>query len=1031
MARGIRRFALAALVMVVVSPGAAAAVPTSVTPPGVPKVLRVTSTIEGVELVWSAADYVAGQPAPTSWTVRRSASEEDKAWTIANTSGLGSVTLRDDELPAGSQAEYTVTALADGVEGTPSPPVHGVHVADPGPFSPARRALTMTWDREDGSHKSAALLDTTGNPPIVTPVFTGVGLSDVTYGGRSYVSLPWPIEDGSYQVGTGPGLVEVIARAEAGCNQPSGIVTVRHAAPSRTGWWKSLTVDADLECDDGFHLRIEGRFATPEGVSAVSGPATTTIGTSAGTTATREIEVRNTGDEPVSLGSARIVHTGQLDPSGVVNVAGSTCQGTVLAPAATCRIGVTQARPTDAGVWARYAGRLVVETGRGEVGVGTVIGTAEDELMGPQKVTATGRPGRTVVSWATGGENGSSTYTVLDSDGRTLGTSTSSPVTLNGLAPGAHDIRVRQTVDDGRVYTSALRRLVVPAEWVFVSSGSGVRAYGVEADAASADGLLVGESANPQMTNVHLSASPTRSELAAADVFDPRVHFFNDHTVLGRWTPATTVGVGRPRYRPDGAVLAVQRPGVTQGEVQVQSPAILLRDRASGAVTEVPGSSTYFLTDWAPDGASLLVIPMDGPGLYRMNPSTGAVTPVPGASDVYDAAVSRQGRLLVVRLPGGSILWEYSLTGGVAKDLGIYVYGSEFSWDPTGTRVAIGSQAWSSSSTGSLWDFSTATPRKIRDLPKSTSIAWWDPQSSAPEPKTTVPSWTSASPTLSIAATDPDDAPGGLSTACRLDAATAWTPCSGAFQPGTLSAGAHTVTVRATDPSGRSGESSATWKVDPAAPSTSTTALPSATLTTSIPVSWSATDSGGSGVSRYDLRYRRASTSSGLGSYTYPTALQGTTARSTTLAATAGYQYCISVRARDVAGNVGSWSAERCTVVALDDRSLAAGKGWSRGTSAAYVYTTYSRTTTGKASLTRTGVSARRVGLVVTTCSTCGSLDVWVGGTYAGRVSLVSSTWRTRQVKWLPAFASTKTGTLTIRATTSKTSVVDAALVSH
>ena len=274
MARGIRRFALAALVMVVVSPGAAAAVPTSVTPPGVPKVLRVTSTIEGVELVWSAADYVAGQPAPTSWTVRRSASEEDKAWTIANTSGLGSVTLRDDELPAGSQAEYTVTALADGVEGTPSPPVHGVHVADPGPFSPARRALTMTWDREDGSHKSAALLDTTGNPPIVTPVFTGVGLSDVAYGGRSYVSLPWPIEDGSYQVGTGPGLVEVIARAEAGCNQPSGIVTVRHAAPTRTGWWKSLTVDADLECDDGFHLRIEGRFATPEGVSAVSGPAT-------------------------------------------------------------------------------------------------------------------------------------------------------------------------------------------------------------------------------------------------------------------------------------------------------------------------------------------------------------------------------------------------------------------------------------------------------------------------------------------------------------------------------------------------------------------------------------------------------------------------------------------------------------------------------------------------------------------------------------------------------------------------------------
>lgn len=1021
----------AVLVAVLVATATSGTLPvaSAAVPPGTPHILKITSTIEGVELVWSAADYQAGQPTPTSWEVRRSADGQDRVWTLANTAGLGSVTLRDDDITSGVTAGYTVVALADGLASAPSDVVQGVRVSDPGPFDQARTALTVTWDREDHTHRSGALLDTSGNPPVVTPVFTGVGLSDQPYGGGSwYVAVPWPIQDGAYLVGTQAGAVEVIARAGAGCNAPSGSLTVKHAAPTRTGYWKSLTLDADLTCDDGFTLKVQGRIASPDPVSAVAADGITTVPAAAGTSSTRLVEVRNTGSSPVALGGERILWSGESDPAGVMTVTGSTCRDVVLAAGASCTVTVEQSRPAGAGAWLRYLGRLVVQTSHGEVGVGTVMGTAPEELMGPQAVIAQGRPGVSQFSWTNGGENGHSTYAVVDEGDRVLGSGISSPIVVSGLAPGEHHVRIRQTVSDGRVYTSPARRMLVPKDWVFASSATGVRAYGITSDAAAADGLVVAEWPPARMTAVVLEASPNRKEVIATDRYEPRVFTFNDRTIVNQW--AAGVRLDRPRPRPDGAVTAFQRSSVTQGETSLQSPAILLRERTSGVVTEVPGSAAYYLQGWTPDGAALLVVPTDGQGLRRMNPTTGATTAVAGASDVVDASVSRSGRLAVLRT-GGWTLWEMPLGGGALTSLGIYAYGNEFSWDVTGTKLLLGSQAWSTGSTGAIWDLSTSTPTKVRDLPQSTSITWWDPESSAPQPKVTVPAWTTASPTLTLSATDPDDAPGGITSTCKLDAATTWSPCAGALKFTGLSAGSHTVTVRATDPSGMTGETSATWRVDAASPTTSVTTLATATLTTSIPLTWSASDTGGSGIARYDVRYRRAPTSSGLGAYTYPTSLQGTTSRSAAFAVSAGYQYCISARSRDLAGNIGAWSAERCTAVALDDRSLTASRGWSRGTSTSYVYNTYSRAATSKATLTKTGVSARRVGLVVTTCSTCGSLDVWVGATYAGRVSLVSSTTRAKQVKWLPTFTSNRSGTLTVRTVTSKASFLDAVLVSH
>lgn len=1016
-----------AMVVAVVAPTATRAA----TPPGTPTGLEATGTIEGVRLTWEAPAWAPGQPTPTGWVVTRTGPGIDRSWTIAKAAWPWQ--LDDDELEAGVAASYTVRAVADGVEGAATEPVLSAKAVDPRPFSPARDALTVTWGHEDADHQSAALLDSEGDQLGATPVAGGVAVTRAEYFGQGpSLTLPWPVSDGTYVVGTGDGELDVSAAATRGtCTGASGSVRVAHATPSRAGWWAALSVDAELTCSDGATLRASARLATPETVSAVSGPQATAAAGAPGSTVTVAHRVRNVGQDAVQLTGARLIRTSEAEPEGVLSVELGSCRGTTLTPGATCELSVQQARPVSTASWVQYTARIVVATGAGESTVGTAIGTDREELAGPQDVVVQGKPGVTSVQWRSGTANGFSTFTVVDEAGDPIGSASSTPVVINGLAPGAHVVRLRQRLDDGRVYTTAPIRFVVPQEWLFVDSGGrGVRAVGVSTDPDVLDGLRIAETDGGQsrMTTTTLASSPTRAEHVAFDRYSGSAWFFTDQRIQHGWyTDQTKTG----RYRPDGRTLAVRLDDQVDPETGtvVKPGAIVLRDQATGGVTEVPASQRWVLADWTPDGSALLVVPVDGPGLYRMDPATGATTAVPGAGDAATARVSRTGRVAVYRYQHGT-LYEMPLAGGTKRDLGIYAWGRDYTWDPTGTRIAVGSASWMTTGTGELWDVS-GTPTKVRDLPTSRSVTWVDPVSSPPVPTTTVAAWTTATPAVTVSASDPDDAPGGLRTECRLDTSTTWLACAGAWKPGRLAAGGHTVTVRTTDPSGTVGQKTTAWTVDATAPTASLSALPAATLATSLPLAWSGSDAGGSGLSRYDVRYRRASTGSGLGAYSYPSTLQVTASRTTTLTVTAGYQYCVSVRARDAAGNVGAWGAERCTVVALDDRSLSATGGWSRGTGSSYVHGTWTRASTAKVSLTRAGVSARRVGVVATTCSTCGSLDVWVGSTYAGRVSLVSSTWRTKQVRWLPAFTSTRAGTLTVRTTSSRTVLVDGVLVSH
>lgn len=97
---------------------------------------------------------------------------------------------------------------------------------------------------------------------------------------------------------------------------------------------------------------------------------------------------------------------------------------------------------------------------------------------------------------------------------------------------------------------------------------------------------------------------------------------------------------------------------------------------------------------------------------------------------------------------------------------------------------------------------------------------------------------------------------------------------------------------------------------------------PNTSISDGIPLrlQWTATDPAGaagalvSGVATYDVRYRQAFSLAGQpGPWQTPAEWQATTATDATLTVPTAIYTCVQVRARDVAGNLGDWSGDRCT----------------------------------------------------------------------------------------------------------------------
>jgi len=195
---------------------------------------------------------------------------------------------------------------------------------------------------------------------------------------------------------------------------------------------------------------------------------------------------------------------------------------------------------------------------------------------------------------------------------------------------------------------------------------------------------------------------------------------------------------------------------------------------------------------------------------------------------------------------------------------------------------------------------------------------------------------------------------------------------------------------------------------DTIAPSAWLSIAPSPLLGTSVAVSWNGRDVG-SGVASYDVNYRSISYS---GRSTTRTLYSATTRTSGTVAIAPGNEYCVSVRARDAAGNAGPWSPQRCSSIPLDNVSLARSSGWSTSSSAGYFKLSAAVSARKGASLTRTGAQFKRIALVVRTCPTCGQVSVYIGNSRITTVSTRAAKGQYKKVLWLPATTSARSGTL-------------------
>ncbi len=1007
-------------------------------PPSVPARPTATGYVDGVRVRWQRGPVTAEAPAPTSYLLTRSGPDSGTVSVTIPTAPSSSAWSYDDRsAPAGEPVTYAVTSVAAGgasdASGTSDP------VTRPpwdGPYDGARTALVMVWD-------TAA----------ITPPFTDLSLDSVVAdsgltdraGGADAVGLDWwrsvdlvMLPDGTYAVGGADGEVPFRARAGAWCLATSGQLTVSRTAFGLAGL-AAQSLDADVRCANGHRLTVALRWGTPEPVALPRMPAPAVATVAPGADGVAVATLVNEGSASLDVDGVDLLPYSAGDSA--LTVRETTCSGD-LDPGASCTATLRFAPAGDARLESRSL--LVLHSTTGAIEAGTVVGQLAGRGQPAPSVTAAARG--VGLSWSIPPSVSDGIVTGYrverqDPSGPTvLATmSTSYPVAtwsrdIGDLPHGTYLLRVVALTTDGRELPSPWITVHVPTSWLLLATDTGI--LSVNPDDGWAPGGTFGyPDPDSSWRAIGLSALPDRTGVVTA--------FAGlSYGYVATATPTggsggrdiRTYPDGHPDVSPDGTQVVLTRPHRAGGAAVDQAGGLVLLDPGSGTVVDVPGSEDLSGAVWQPDGRKLLAV--SSAGIVRVDPKTGSRTTVLAHGGIDAIAVSRSGRLAYIAHAAywDQQIYETTLTStgtgsgtrfvaGVPLALGVR-------YDPTGRYLFVAASPYTNGGVSRLFDLSPTTPALVATLPVAADAAWWDPVSSAPTATISVPRWTASTPTLTVAWSDPDDQPGGLVARCRVDAG-AWTACAASWRPGRLSAGTHTATVEVTDPSGAVGTTSRTWRVDAAAPVAAAPSVPSVVLGRLLSVSWSATDSGGSGPDRYDIRIRRATSTAGYASRYYPASLQGVTRRSATMAVTPGFAYCLSVRVRDGAGNVGAWGPERCAAVTLDDRSLSASSGWSRRTSSGALYGTLTSAHRTGLRLTRTKVSTRRIAVLATTCAACGAVDVYLGSTKIGRVSLTSSATRNRQLRWLPTLPTTRTGTLSLRTASWRAVHIDGVVIAH
>jgi uncharacterized repeat protein (TIGR01451 family) len=166
------------------------------------------------------------------------------------------------------------------------------------------------------------------------------------------------------------------------------------------------------------------------------------------------------------------------------------------------------------------------------------------------------------------------------------------------------------------------------------------------------------------------------------------------------------------------------------------------------------------------------------------------------------------------------------------------------------------------------------------------------------------------------------------------------------------------------------------------------------------------------GALQFDLRERSAPARTGFGPYR--TVLSAATGTQTRLELARGTTACFSLRARDASANTSDWTSERCTAIPLGASQLRRHGAWRASASTSSDLGPLETTSSLGATLTLTGVSARRLALVATRCATCGAVTVSFAGHRVATISLTSKRAAANALIQLHPFAGVRRGTLVI-----------------
>lgn len=171
-------------------------------------------------------------------------------------------------------------------------------------------------------------------------------------------------------------------------------------------------------------------------------------------------------------------------------------------------------------------------------------------------------------------------------------------------------------------------------------------------------------------------------------------------------------------------------------------------------------------------------------------------------------------------------------------------------------------------------------------------------------------------------------------------------------------------------------------------------------------VSWSGTDTG-SGVASYDV-------GRSFDGGAYVTIASATTATSINWTMTPGHTYRFRVRARDKAGNVGSWVATSTWYPVLTQNSSGSLKyagSWVTSSKAEHSGGSVKSSSTAGASVSYT-FTGRAVAWVTTLRPEAGEVQVWVDGALAGTVDTHADAIAYRQVAFSRAWSSSASHTI-------------------